>query len=194
MTIVAGILATAAFAFSPQTVFAPHPCTFPFDDADGDGVTCDFDPDDHNDQCPVPQPETCPFEPEGFVRDNVNVHSIKLEEGQFMVIIDNAGIGGTSDVEVTWRFDPTKCVLIAAGFDITGMFTTVPLGNDMAFATVGVPSVAHDDIVHLEALLLGTVDDQACEIKPDDGNFITASTIASSGLGPLDLSSTPGLP
>ena len=30
------------------------------------------------------------------VRDNVIVHSTKLEHGQRMVIVDNAGIGGTS--------------------------------------------------------------------------------------------------
>jgi len=118
-------------------------------------------------------------------RDNTTVHSIKLVGTQTMVIIDNAGIGGTSDVEVTWKFDPTKCVLKAAGVGLSG-FTTAALANDGAFTGLGIP-VAHDDATHLEALLLAAVDDGRCTVSPGKGEFVTASTIGSSGSGILTL-------
>jgi len=134
-------------------------------------------------------------------RDNTTIHSIKLVGAQAMVIIDNAGIGGTSDVEVTWKFDPSKCVLLAVGngTGIASLLSVVPLSDDGALSGPGLSlpfavPVAHDDIKHLEALLLAAVGDGRCTISPGKGEFVTASTIGSSGPGLLDLSSTPGIP
>ncbi len=132
------------------------------------------------------------------VRDNTTIHSIKLKHPQTMVIIDNAGIGGTSDVEVTWKFDPTKCVLLAAGVGLSSPpIAVVPLANDGALTVPLLPlpvpvPVAHDDIDNLEALLLTAAEGKTCKINPNKGEFVTASTIGSSGPGILSLSHIPG--
>jgi len=197
MTIVAAIVATGALAFSPQTVFAPHQptlCMFPFDDVDGDGFTCDVDPDDHDPLCPIL--ECFAGEPEGFVRDNVDIENIKLEEGQSRVIVDNAGIGGTSDVEITWNFDPDNCMLQSIGDpDGDGMppYTLSMIPDDGAFSS-GVlgftVAVAHADVVHAEGIILTTAPDNSndCEIKSDEGNFVAVSTVDSGGPGILIIS------
>ena len=112
-------------------------------------------------------PGVCPiFEPQ--VRDNVNVLNIKLENGQRMVLVDNAGIGGTSDVEVTWRFDPTECrVQKLAGGMITDMATDTAFGFNPA----------HADAMGVDAVLLTTQPGETCEIDSDDGEFVTVSTV-----------------
>jgi len=116
-----------------------------------------------NNECPG----VCPiFEPQ--VRDNVNVLNIKLENGQRMVLVDNAGIGGTSDVEVTWRFDPTECrVQKLDGAGITDM------ASDAAFGF----NPAHRDATGVDAVLLTTQPGETCEIDSDDGEFVTVSTV-----------------
>ena len=105
-------------------------------------------------------------------RDNVIVNSITLTAGQVMVIVDNAGIGGKSDVEVTWRFDPTKCQL--ARVDGTPPNITItPFGNDNALG--GNP--AHSDQTGVDAVVLTTQAGQTCAINPTNGQFITVSTV-----------------
>jgi len=104
-------------------------------------------------------------------RDNVIVNSITLADGVRMVIVDNAGIGGTSDVEVTWRFNPNWCAIQT--FDGT-TFTT--LGNDGAFG--GNP--AHGDASHVQAVtLIGIDPNNPCVINPALGHFVTVSTVGS---------------
>jgi hypothetical protein len=111
----------------------------------------------------------------GSIRDNVIVNSITLTPGQIMVIVDNAGIGGRSDVEVTWRFDPTQCQL--ARVDGTPPNITVtPFGNDGALG--GNP--AHSDQQNVDAIVLTTQEGQTCAINPALGQFITVSTVAAS--------------
>jgi len=116
------------------------------------------------------------------VRDNVIVHSIELEEGQSMVIVDNAGIGGTSDVEVTWRFNGDDddeeeeggCVVQAFGV-IGGSPALVPLTDDNAFDGID-SSLNHADVEFAEAIVLSAVDDD-CEIKSKKGEYVSVSTI-----------------
>ena len=127
-------------------------------------------------------PGVCPiFEPQ--VRDNVNVLNIKLENGQRMVLVDNAGIGGTSDVEVTWRFDPTECSLerinqAGAGsppvtFSTFGsLFGGAP--NDGAMG--GNPP--HRDLTG-DGISLTTKPNKDCELDPGKGEFVTVSTVGS---------------
>ena len=125
-----------------------------------------------------------------LVRDNVDVENIKLEEGQFRVLVDNAGIGTTSDVEITWVFDPENCVVIAAG--VTGTtFGTIPLVNDGAFQAVGVPIVGHNDVKHAEAILLTAAGGNDCEIESDEGQFVAVSTVAIAPAGDIVTSNPP---
>jgi len=127
------------------------------------------------------------------VRDNVDIENIKLKNGQFRVIVDNAGIGATSDVEITWNFDVEKCVVIAAG-NVGGSFGTVALVNDGAFSDppVSVP-VGHNDVKFAEAILLGVVGDaKDCKIDSKKGQYVSVSTIGMGGPGPLDTSNPTG--
>ena len=107
-----------------------------------------------------------------------------------IVLLDNGGIGGTSDVEVTWTkpFSDSECALVAVGgtiigpspgLDPTGVHSII--GNDNVFVTVvGYASVAHNDVVNAEAILLvdktvGT--GNGCSLGKD---FVTISTVGSS--------------
>ena len=104
-------------------------------------------------------------------RDNVIVNSITLQNTQRMVIVDNAGAGGTSDVEVTWRFNPNWCQIQT--FDGT---TFTPLGDDGAFGV----NPAHGDAFNVESVVLVGIDpSNACVINPAQGHFVTVSTIGS---------------
>ncbi len=123
------------------------------------------------------------------IRDNVDVEKILLKNGQFRVIVDNAGTGGTSDVEITWNFNPKACVVIAAG-DVGG-FGTIELVDDDAFGSLGIP-VGHNDVDFAEAILLGVKGDApACGINPVRGEFVEVSTIGMGGPGPLMTSNPP---
>ncbi len=126
------------------------------------------------------------------VRDNVDVENIKLKQGQFRVIVDNAGIGATSDVEITWSFNEDKCVVIAAG-TIGGSFGTVGLVDDGAFSVgAGVP-VGHNDVEYAEAILLGVAADaKHCKINPNKGEYVSVSTVAMGPVGELDTSNPTG--
>jgi len=136
-------------------------------------IHCDF-----TTEHPVPPPR----EP---ARDNVDVENIKLKEGQWRVIVDNAGIGETSDVEITWNFDEDKCKVVAAG-EVAGSFGTVDLVDDGAFSVVNSIPVGHNDVKLAEAVLLTTVEGAGdCEIKSDDGQFVAVSTVAMGPTGPM---------
>jgi len=104
-------------------------------------------------------------------RDNVIVNSITLQNTQRMVIVDNAGIGATSDVEVTWRFNPNWCQIQT--FDGT---TFTPLNTDTAYGL----NPAHGDAFDVEAVVLvGISSTDDCVINPDLGHFVTVSTVGS---------------
>ena len=126
------------------------------------------------------------------VRDNVDVENIKLKQGQFRVIVDNAGIGATSDVEITWNFKEKDCVVIAAG-TVGGSFGTVGLVDDGAFSVgAGVP-VGHNDVKFVEAVLLGVATDaKHCKIDSNKGEFVAVSTVAMGPVGELDTSNPTG--
>ena len=130
------------------------------------------------------------------VRDNVDVENIKLKQGQFRVIVDNAGIGATSDVEITWNFKEKDCVVIAAG-TVGGSFGTVGLVDDGAFsdpppAGAGVP-VGHNDVEYAEAILLGVnADAKHCKIDSNKGEFVAVSTVAMGPVGELNTSNPTG--
>jgi len=133
--------------------------------------------------------------PSQLVRDNIVVTglttSLTTAGGPTVgaiVLIDNFGIGGTSDVEVTWTKgfpSDTDCALVHVGGTQTaaspGMTAGFPiLGNDGALSGApGVTSVAHTDVTGTDAILLvDTTDDgSGCSLGSD---FISISTVASS--------------
>jgi len=111
-------------------------------------------------------------------RDNITISEIKLISPQKLVLVDNAGSGGTSDVEVTWRFDPQTCVVQWLPFGANPAIA----GNWMAFANDGAFGLfaAHADAAPVEAVALSAVDGATCKLVPRSGHFVTVSTVGSS--------------
>ena len=107
-------------------------------------------------------------------RDNLLLTETKLKNGQIMVLVDNAGIGQTSDVELTWRFDPNKCQLNVATAPAPGL-SPVVITDDGALG--GNP--AHRDWSAAEAVFLTTQPGEDCKIKPGKGEYISVSTVGS---------------
>ncbi len=124
-------------------------------------------------------------------RDNTTVTGLETPKSTSslvgaIVLLDNAGIGGTSDVEVTWTapFSDSDCRLVTVG----GVPSASPgtdakgnaiLGNDMVFMTALGYKVAHNDVTGTQAILLidNTVSGGACNLGKD---FVTISTVGSS--------------
>ena len=117
-----------------------------------------------------------------FVRDNVIVRNVSLEENERLIIVDNAGIGGTSDVEVTMRSsdgdDDDTCtiqILVAPG----PAWTTLDMTGDFPVTTAGEVNVPkHNDASNVEAVSLFGGSD-GCEID-DNGEYVAVSTVGSS--------------
>ena len=132
--------------------------------------------------------------PSQLVRDNIVVTGLSTPASTgapivgAIVLLDNAGIGGTSDVEVTWTkpfTDGLDCRLITVG----GTPSATPgqafgafdiLGDDTAFSTgAGVTSVAHNDVIGTQAILLVdfSVDvSDGCSLGTD---YVSITTVAS---------------
>ena len=116
-------------------------------------------------------------------RDNTTVTHIEVEDPQKLILVDNRGIvgtglvSGTSDVEVTWRFDPEECRVewLPLGLDPSDGGDWVPFANDGAFGVFA----AHDDALNVEAVALSAKEDK-CKLDPGHGEFVTVSTVASS--------------
>ena len=111
-----------------------------------------------------------------------------------VVLLDNRGIGGTSDVEVTWTapFSDSQCRLVTIGGTESSTSTETDangneiLGNDMVFMTVLGYRVAHNDVTGTQAILL--IDNVVGDDDDDDGcslgkDFITISTVGSTATG-----------
>jgi len=124
-------------------------------------------------------------------RDNTTVTGLETPKSTSslvgaIVLLDNAGIGGTSDVEVTWTapFSDSDCRLVTVGgvpsaspgTDVKG---NAILGNDMVFMTALGYKVAHNDVMGTQAILLidNTVGGGECKLGKD---FVTISTVGSS--------------
>jgi hypothetical protein len=105
------------------------------------------------------------------VRDNTTVTNITNvgATGTRMILLDNAGIGTTSDVEITWRFSDDDCQV-----QVFDGVTFIAQANDGAFG--GNPP--HADFAGAEAVALvsiaGTAGD-GCTLA--GGDFVTVSTV-----------------
>lgn len=95
------------------------------------------------------------------------------------ILLDNAGIGGVADVELTWRFSDLDCQVE------TSTDQTVPIDvftvqtNDGAFG--GNPP--HRDVSDIEAVAIGSDNETAidgdgiCDMDHASGDFVTVSVI-----------------
>jgi len=115
-------------------------------------------------------------------RDNTTVTNIKLKFPQKLILVDNRGIvggpaSGTSDVEVTWRFDPDDCMVqwLPFGLDPSLPTSWVAFANDGAFGVFA----AHDDALGVESVALSAKPGEKCKLKDDKGDFVTVSTVGS---------------
>ncbi|MFQ5657466.1 MAG: plastocyanin/azurin family copper-binding protein [Candidatus Methylomirabilales bacterium] len=106
---------------------------------------------------------------------NTVVNSIKLEDGERMVIVDNTGAGTTFNAEITWRFDPSECKLQTT----TDGTTFDDVTNDSAFG--GNP--AHADVSDILAVVLVAQPGEECKIDPNHGEFVTVSSVGAAGAG-----------
>ncbi len=106
---------------------------------------------------------------------NLLVGGITLSSGQLMVLIDNAGIGGKSSVEITWRFASADCQLVRVDGTAPSL-TLTPISDDGALG--GNP--AHSDQASLDALVLTNQSGMTCTIDPSSGQYISVSTVGSS--------------
>jgi len=115
-------------------------------------------------------------------RDNTTITKTKLKYPQKLILVDNRGIvggppSGTSDVEVTWRFDPTKCMVQWLPFEADPSMSAswVAFANDGAFGGFS----AHDDALGVESVALSAKPGTTCKIEDKKGDFVTVSTVAS---------------
>ena len=110
-------------------------------------------------------------------RDNLFITDVSADIGQNVVLLDNAGIGGTSSVELTWRL-PHNCGLIRVdGTAPTLTFTPIIDGGELG----GNPS--HSDQSNIGALVLTAVEGDPCLVQSTGGNYISISTVGSTKKG-----------
>ena len=114
-------------------------------------------------------------------RDNTTVTHITLENSEKLILFDNAGSGGLSDAEVTWRFDPLKCQVekLLVGSDPSVAVNWIGMLDDFTF----LPFAAHRDTGLVEAIALAVNlanENTDCTLSPDQGEFVTVSTVSSS--------------
>ena len=108
-----------------------------------------------------------------IVRDNLVVTDVDITvpDTQAMVLADNAGIGGASDVEVVWKIADADCAV--ASFD--GAVVT-NLTDDAALDGIDA-TLNHRDVANAQAVLLREINAgvAACDLVA--GDFITVSTV-----------------
>ena len=109
-------------------------------------------------------------------RDNLFITGITAGNGQLIVLVDNAGIGGTSSVELTCRF-PSECALVRVDGTAPNLALTVLAdGGELG----GDPH--HTDQKNVAAIVLkgngGT-----CTLDPSAGEYISISTVGSTKKG-----------
>jgi len=124
-------------------------------------------------------------------RDNTTVTGLTTADSTAtlvgaVVLLDNAGIGGTSDVEVTWTapFSDGQCRLVTVGGTESSTSAATDangneiLGNDMVFMTALGYKVAHNDVAGTQAILLVdiVVGGGGCSLGSD---FVSISTVGS---------------
>jgi len=109
-------------------------------------------------------------------RAMITITDITLAENDRIVLIDNAGIGGTADVEITWSapFFDGNCQ-IQTNVDTTAPFDTWDaVTNDGTAFTAG--SIAHRDVQNVQAVAL-FANGGACDLDHAQGDWLTVSVV-----------------
>ncbi len=109
--------------------------------------------------------------------------NLKIASGDRVVLVDNAGIGGTSDVEVTWRFSDPDCRVVTIGGIIGNPLSNggpaaivgTLLLDDLAFA--GNPP--HADVAGTDAILV-SAETNVCKLVANNGDYVSVSTVGAS--------------
>jgi hypothetical protein len=113
-------------------------------------------------------------------RDSTGIYpdtgTIGIPPGGAIVLVDNAGVGGTSDVEVTWSFSDSDCQVVAL---VEGATSVTNLVDDNALDSVGIGTlVNHKDVANAELVAVVALLD-TCAMTGAVGDFITVSTVRS---------------
>jgi len=109
-------------------------------------------------------------------RDNLFITGFSVGAGDLVVLLDNAGIGGTSSVELTWRL-PSECALVRVdGTPPSLTLTPIVDGGELG----GNP--AHSDQANAGAIVL-TGSGGTCIIDSSAGQYISISTVGSTKKG-----------
>lgn len=111
-----------------------------------------------------------------ITRDNVSIHDVTLAANERLIVIDNAGIGGVSDVEVTARLPAgSTCTVetIASGAGVWVPMVLVPF----PVAAGGEASVpGHADQANVEAVsIFGGA--TGCNLTAGPSDYVSVSTV-----------------
>ena len=108
------------------------------------------------------------------------ITDISIAAGDRVVLLDNAGIGGTSNVEVTWRFSDADCRVVTVGGTISAGGAGAAdaelgtlLQNDGALG--GDPP--HADVTGTNAIILRALAAGACDMTHALGDFVTVTVV-----------------
>jgi len=108
-------------------------------------------------------------------------YGIDLREGETAVIVDKAELGESFDAEITWRVDPSGCLLkfLQEG-DGDGPADMKVLPDDRAFGI----APAHALISKLKALLMTAQQGHECHLGADPADFVSVARRGSQGPSP----------
>jgi len=119
----------------------------------------------------------------GKVRDNTTlIGALTLLSGDRLVLLDNFGIGGTSDVEVTWSLSDGDCKVVTiggTGFSSPGS-SAIGLGSILSSDSAFSSSPSHMDVTGSNGIMLtaeDTVGNADCVLSTSNGDFVTVSTV-----------------
>ncbi|MGH7166008.1 MAG: cupredoxin domain-containing protein, partial [Nitrospiraceae bacterium] len=117
-------------------------------------------------------------------------YGIDLREGETAVIVDKAETGESFDADITWRVDPSDCLLkFLQDGDADGLADMKVLPDDRAFGG----TTAHALISKLKTLLLTAQPGHECHLDADPADFVSVARRGSQGPPPAVRASQPAI-